>query len=404
MIPRRSADTNCEELAQLKRMCRQPSLASEDRLSAWEAEVARYVGVPHAAAVASGRKGMYLTFKYLGIGPGDEVIVPGYTLGALIPLIQSLNAQPVPADIDPNGFNVTADSVAARITPKTKAILVLHIFGSPCPVADIKALADKAGIPVIEDCAHSLGATHAGRQTGSFGQAGFYSFETTKPVNTFGGGMVVSHDAQLVESIRNATRDDPLDAQPLAKKAKAVSLERTLFATGLAWPMLYLLTSETFKTGITKVYRRVQSAPPAHVGYSPIQAELGLKKLASLEHRLSLRREMAELYRTLLRPDIVPQEVSKDNMATWYFFVATLPCDARDVRRKLLLRGIDAGIEDEIADDCATLLGYRDCRYVESVFRTAIALPMYETLTHRAITRVAQTLNKLVPRKVFARK
>lgn len=397
MIPRRLAHTDRGELARLAHQCRQPMSHTSNSVLAWENAVAQYMGASHAVAVASGRMGMYLIFRHLGVTAGDEVIVPAYTLGALIPLIERLQAKAVPADIDLYTFNVTADSVAARITPRTKAILVLHAFGSPCPVAEIVACARQRGIPVVEDCAHSLGATVAGRQTGSFGNTGFYSFETTKPVNTFGGGMVVTSDADLAQYVRDSIRDDMPNAEPLLKKLRAVSLERTLFATGLAWPMLYLLATPTFKTAVATLYRQIQSAPPASIGYSPIQAELGLEKLASLESRLALRSEKAELYRSLLRPDILTQQISPDATSTWYFFVATLPCDARNVRRKLLLRGIDAGIEDEIADDCAAMLGYHDCPNAERVFRRAIVLPMYETLTEKTIRRVACVLNRVVP-------
>lgn len=395
MIPRRRAHTTRSELRGVARACHEEGPHDEGVIGEWEGVCAAAVGVGHAAAVSSGRRGMTLILKHLGITAGHEVIVPAYTLKDLLGLIEGLGARPVPADIDPETLNVTTASVERRITDRTKAVLVLHAFGCPCEVESIVAMAESRGVPVVEDCAHSLGATVGGRATGSFGAAGFFSLETTKPVNTFGGGMVVSRDAALIDSIRAAAAGDRRDCGAVLKKVKATGTERMLFRTGLCFPMLYMLACPWCRKFANRMYRRMQHAPPP-VRYLPIQARLGRDKLATLDERIAARQARADLYRSLLAPEIRIQRVPDRCRSTWYFLVAVLPGPAAPVRRKLLWRGIDAGIEDEIADNCAALLGDEDCPNVEDVFPRAIALPMYEDLPEDSIRKIARILNKVI--------
>jgi len=397
VIPRRRAQTDPGEFEDITQRCRDGGPAVDPALiTRWEQAVRELVGVQHTAVVNSGRRGMTLIFKHLGVGSGDEVIVPAYTLKDLIPLIQSLGAKVVPADILPDTLCVSPEAIAARITPKTKAILALHAFGAPCAIEAIVALADKHGIPVVEDCAHSLGATVRGRQTGSFGYSGFYSFETTKPVNTWGGGMVTSRDGRLVERIHEMTAGDALDYAPLLGKIGATKTENMLFTTGLGFPMLAMLASPTWKGPFNALYRKFQHAPPSNIQYTPIQAEIGIRKLASLPSRIAERKAKADLLRSLLSPAIRTQRIDDGCESTWYFFMALLPGEAWRVRKKMLWRGVDAGIEDEIADNIATLLGYRDCPVVDDVFGRLMVLPLYEGITDEAIRKVARVLNGVV--------
>lgn len=396
MIPRRKAHIYPGEFADINQPWQANYGDNVDVIALWEKTVALYVGMPCAAVVNSGRRGMRLTLKHLGIGPDDEVIISAYTLKDLIYLIQDMGAKVVPADIDSQTYNVPSEAIAQRITPRTKAILALHAFGSPCAIESIMTLAERHGIPVIEDCAHSLGSTVWQRQTGSFGYASFFSFETIKPVNTFGGGMVVSRDVKLIEDIHSDTAKDIFDLGPLRKKVNATRMEEMLFSTGFGCPLLYLLASPRWKGYVNGLYRKFQHAPPPNVRYSSIQAELGLKKIQSLKERINFRKEKACLLRSLLKPEIRTQFIEKGCESTWYFFVVILPVPALEVRRKLLLHGIDAGIEDEITDNCARRLGYNDCPKVNSIYSRAMALPLYERISDREIYKIARVLNKIV--------
>jgi len=158
--------------------------------------------VPHALATASGRDALDLILDGLGLRAGDELIVPAYTLGELLPLIAARGIVAVPADTDPASLNVTPDSVARRLGPRTRAVLVVHLLGAPCDIRAICALADEHGVPVIEDCAHALGARIDGGSVGAFGRAALFSLEATKPVAAFGGWRVRDDG-------RRARRRDP---------------------------------------------------------------------------------------------------------------------------------------------------------------------------------------------------
>ncbi len=396
MIPRRRAYVYPGEFEDIRRGIRAGATDDGGDVDRWERAIADFTGMPHAVALSSGRRGMTLIFKHLGIGAGDEVIIPAYTLKDLVTLIQGLGAIPVPADIDPDSLNVTPESIERRITPRTKAILVLHIFGAPCAIEPIAALAGRLGIPLIEDCAHALGALIGERAAGSFGYAGFYSLEPTKPINTYGGGVVVTRDAGLAAFIRNSIVNAVPNPAGVEAKVRATRMERFLLGTGLGFPLLYLLATPALKERVSRMYRSAQHVPAADSRYSCVQARVGLAKLPGLRERLAERAERAELLRSLLDPAIRVQRVEPGTTPTWYFFVAILPCPAGPVRKRLLMRGIDAAIEEEIADDCASLLRDAGCPTVAKVFPRAIALPMYDGIEEARIRRVAKTLNHVL--------
>ena len=144
----------------------------------WENSFANFIGVNNAVAVSSGRKGMELILRSLELDEGSEVIIPAYTLKSLIDIIKSLGLAPVPADIDVDTFNLDPDSVASRVTKRTKVILATHLFGLPCQIDKILEIGRERSIFVIEDCAHSAGSEFKGKKAGSFGDVSFFSFET----------------------------------------------------------------------------------------------------------------------------------------------------------------------------------------------------------------------------------
>ena len=396
MIPRRWAHSEPGEYAAVKHWMKEQGPEDDAVIRAWEDRMADYLGLPGAAAVNSGRQGLRIAMEHLGIGPGDEMIVPAYTLGEIMPFIQSLGVTLVPADIDPDTFNITPESVAQRLTGKTRAILALHIFGVPCDIAGIRALADQHGLLVIEDCAHALGATVQGQPVGAFGDASFFSFEVTKMVNTYGGGIVASRNAALVEATRAFNAAEPAGYVTLTRKMDSTRMEQWLFRTRLMYLPLFLLATPSFQPLMNRLYRGSQHTQKKRERYSPAQARLGLRKLESLPERLDLRRKRAALMTSLLRPEIQPQKTPEGALSTCYFYVVRVPGDAAALRRRLLFRGVDARVGNEIMDNCAELLGYEDCPNVRDVFPRALALPMYDGISESACEKVAKTLNKLV--------
>lgn len=392
MISRRWAHTYPGEWRDIGRWSGGEEAWDPAVLAGWERAFAAFVGMPDAAAINSGRRGMTAILEHFGVGPGDEVIVPAYTLGEILPLIQSMGATVVPADIDPGTLNAGVKDIERRLSPRTKAIIALHVFGVPCDMPGIMALARARGISVIEDCAHAAGTRLAGQHVGTFGDAAFFSFEMNKPINTFGGGMVVSHDPALVERVRRINAGLPCDIEALREKVRTTRMERMMFASGLAFPMLYLLATPRFHDWMSRSYRGAQDVRRSVSRYSSVQARLGLANLPSLEERIRLRDERVRQLRSLVPEDIHFQGVPSDATASWYFAVAVLPSPAAPVRKRLLWHGIDAAVEGEVMDDCAHLLGYADCPVVARVYPRAIAFPMYDGLGPGDVERIAKAL------------
>jgi len=160
-----------------------------------EQEVARGVGVPHAVAVNSGTSALLVALIGLGVGPGDEVIVPGYTFIASISSIIYARAVPILAEVD-RTLNLDPADVKRKITPRTKAIMAVHMLGNPARLDELKAIANEYNLLLIEDCAQAFGARYKGRAVGSMGNAGTYSFNVYKTITAGDGGMVVTRDEQ----------------------------------------------------------------------------------------------------------------------------------------------------------------------------------------------------------------
>lgn len=172
-------------------------------VASFEEAVATYLGVSHAIGVASGTDALLLTLRAYGIGPGDEVIVPAYTFFATAEAVSQVGATPVFVDIDPQTYCMDVAQLEARITPRTKAIIPVHLYGHPADMAPILELAKERGLKVIEDNAQALGAEYEGRKTGSLGDVGCLSFFPSKNLGGYGdGGMVVADDPLLAETIR----------------------------------------------------------------------------------------------------------------------------------------------------------------------------------------------------------
>lgn len=158
-----------------------------------EQAVAQLMGVPYAVAVNSGTSALLVALSGLGVGPGDEVIVPGYTFIASMSSVVYARAVPILAEVD-RTLNLDPEDVQAKITPRTKAILAVHMLGNPARLDELKAIADQHNLLLIEDCAQAFGASYKGKRVGSIGHAGTYSFNIFKTITAGDGGMTVTKD------------------------------------------------------------------------------------------------------------------------------------------------------------------------------------------------------------------
>ena len=166
------------------------------KVRSFEEAVAERAGVRHALALNAGTSGLFVALAGLGIGPGDEVIVPGFTYVATISAIVYARARPVLAEIDAT-FDLDPADVEARITPRTRAIVAVHMLGNPARIEALREVAARHGVALIEDAAQAFGATVGGRWVGSFGTIGVYSFNEFKTITCGDGGMVVTDDEEL---------------------------------------------------------------------------------------------------------------------------------------------------------------------------------------------------------------
>jgi dTDP-4-amino-4,6-dideoxygalactose transaminase len=172
-------------------------------VEAFEQEIGKWIGVPHAVGVSNGSDALLLALQAVGVGPGDEVICPTFTFFATAGAVARLGGVPVFVDSAECCYNLRADQVAAKIGPKTKAIIAVHLFGQCADMDPILAAAKKRNIPVIEDAAQALGAKHKGRMAGTMGTLGCFSFFPTKNLGTLGeGGLVTTKDPDLAEKVR----------------------------------------------------------------------------------------------------------------------------------------------------------------------------------------------------------
>jgi perosamine synthetase len=270
----------------------------------FESMLADAIGVPHAAAVSSGTAGLHLCMRLAGVGPGDEVITSPYSFVASANCAIYEGATPVFADIDPRTFNLDPAAVEAAITPRTKALVAVDIFGYPAEYDALISLCDRNGIALVEDSCEALGATYKGKPLGSHGHPAVWAFYPNKQMTTGEGGIVTTDDEEtwtLLRSLRNQGRAD--DGGWL----------------------------EHARLGYN--YR-----------FDDVRAAIGIGQLEKLDRILALRREAAERYEELLR-DVageVPLEDDVDHVRSWFVYVVKLPAgvDRDAVMRRMSGQGI----------------------------------------------------------------
>jgi dTDP-4-amino-4,6-dideoxygalactose transaminase len=192
-----------EILAAITRVCDSQRFIMGPEIDGLETELGRLLGVKHAIAVSSGTDALLLALMALGIGAGDEVITPTYSFFATAGAVIRLGARPVLVDIDPLTFNMDPDSVPKAITPRTKAILPVHLFGLSADLDPIMEIAGRLGIPVVEDAAQAIGSTYRSRPVGGIGALGCFSFFPSKNLGAFGdAGLVTTDDDALAKRAR----------------------------------------------------------------------------------------------------------------------------------------------------------------------------------------------------------
>ncbi|MGD9045110.1 MAG: DegT/DnrJ/EryC1/StrS family aminotransferase, partial [Desulfobacterales bacterium] len=200
------------------------NIAEGEVVQRFENAFAEKLEVKHAVATSSGTAALHLVLLAMGIGPDDEVIIPSYVCTALLHAVQYVRARPILAEIDPVTYNIDPDDVQKRITPRTKAIIVPHMFGL---AADLDKLL-KLDVPIIEDCAQAVGGTYHKKRLGTFADAAIFSFYATKMMATGEGGMVTASSTELIERIRDLKTYDEKEADRVRYNYKMTDVQAAL--------------------------------------------------------------------------------------------------------------------------------------------------------------------------------
>ena len=269
----------------------------------FQAGFAGYIGAPQALAVSNGTVALHLALATLGLGAGDEIIVPSLTYISPVNAIRYVGATPVFADSDPVTWQVNVDDVAARITPRTRAIIVVHLYGQACDMVALAALANAHSLLLIEDCAEALGTRIGGRHVGTFGDIATFSFFGNKTITTGEGGMVVARGAAH---------------QKLALKLRG---------QGLADDREYWHDVVGFNFRMTNIC-----------------AAIGLAQLERAEDFIARKRILAEAYTRELQglPLVLQAEVAGTTHSFWMCSLLTNDPEQRDpLRRALREQGIE---------------------------------------------------------------
>lgn len=267
-----------------------------EAIARYERRFAVESGCAHAFSFGAGRMALYAILEALGIGPGDEVIVPGFTCVVVPNAVLYRGARPVYVDIDPVTFNLDPGRVVQAISPRTRAICAQHTFGVACDMTRINEIARAHGLTVIEDCAHALGASFGGRKAGSLGEVAFFSTDRTKVINTMSGGIAATSDPKIAATIGDIHRRTPFLTRAQVRN-QVRSFLAEVFLVQPRWYRVGRYLSAAHNRAGSLFYDEMQTSKPTRYPYpcrlSSAQANIGLQQLERLEANLRHRRAIA---------------------------------------------------------------------------------------------------------------
>ena len=278
----------------------------EKIIEEYQRKFARFFGAERAFAFWKGRVALYALLRALDVSQDDEVILPGYTCVMNVNPIKYAGAKPVYVDIEPNTFNMNVNLLEEKITNKTKVIIAQHTYGYPCEMDTIMKIAQSSGICVIEDCCLALGSKYKGRMVGTFGRAGYFSFQWNKPYTTGLGGIVITSDRELAGRIESLATNEmccPSNREVFMLRMQLIIYRLFIYprTTALAQSLFRYLTTKGAVIGSSST----SEFEPVKTGdffksMSTVQARSGLRQLDKIEKNIAHRRKMMQLYDELL--------------------------------------------------------------------------------------------------------
>lgn len=379
-LPFALPDIGEEEIAAVVECLRSGWVTTGPTARRFEAAFRDYLGADvQAISVNSATAGLHLALESLGIGPGDEVIVPTLTFTATAEVVRYLGAQPVLVDVDAVTLNMDPQAVEAAITPRTRAIVPVHYAGMACDMDALLALARRHGLRVVEDAAHAFPTRYRGRLIGTLeSDITVFSFYANKTMTTGEGGMVVVRDPELARRIRL------MRLHGISQDA----FDRYVSKTP-AW--FYEVVAAGFKYNLTD-----------------IAAAIGIEQLKKIDRFLEQRQRLAARYDDALAglPLILPPRPEGDSTHAWHLYVVRLREDAALRRDELIVRLSELGIGTSVhfiplhrqpywRDNCVS--APERFPVAEAAFGAMLTLPLYTRMTDAGQERVIHALHELLP-------
>ncbi len=376
-LPFALPDVGEDEIAEVVESLRSGWLTTGPKTKRFEAQFAEFVGDgAEAVAVNSATAGLHLALEALGVSVGDEVIVPTFTFTATAEVVRYLGADPVFVDLDPATLNLAPDAVARAVTPRTRAIIPVHIAGLACDMAALAAIA--GSIPIVEDAAHALPCTHAGRLIGGLSSSAVvFSFYATKTVAAGEGGMIVTRDHRLAERCR---------------RMRLHGIDRDAFdryrSDRPAW--FYEVVAPGYKYNMTD-----------------LAASLGIHQLRKVRAMQARRAEIAAQYDLAfgeLPVDLPPHSATGDEHS-WHLYILRLLPGARVDRDAFITEMADRGVGTSVHFIPLHMHPYWRDTYAltdgqfpnaSAAYRTVVSLPIYSRMTDADVRRVIASVLEIL--------
>jgi dTDP-4-amino-4,6-dideoxygalactose transaminase len=375
-VPFHHAAVGEEEVAAVAEVIRSGWLTMGPKTIEFEEQFAKYIGAKHAIAVCSGTAALHLSLEAIGLEAGDEVLIPDTTFTATGEVVKYFGARPVLVDIERRTMNIDVAETAQKVTPRTRAIIPVHLGGLPCDMREIQSLARQHNLHVIEDAAHALPSEYQGSRIGRISELTAFSFYATKTLTTGEGGMITTDN------------DD---------HASRLRLMRLHGIAGDAW--------KRYGKNGTWYYEVVEAGYKYNL--TDLQSALGLVQLKKCDASNDARRQIAQKYNEAFRalPELETPTLKDDRKSSWHLYILRLNLDQLRLDRntfveELRQRGIGCSVHFiplNLQPFYQRAYGYGagDCPVAEAQFQRCFSLPIYPGMSDSTVEQVIEAVAEI---------
>lgn len=376
-VPFHRACVGEEEVKAVAEVIRSGWITMGPKTFEFEKQFASYIGAEHAIAVSTGTAALHLSLEAAGVQAGDEVLIPTTTFTATGEAVTYVGARPVLVDIDPMTMNMDLTDAASRITPKTKAIIPVHLGGQPCDMRGIQDLADKHQLRVIEDAAHALPSEYNGKRIGQVSEFTCFSFYATKTLTTGEGGMITTSSATAADRIR---------------LMRLHGIERDAwkrYRSDGSW--FYEVLEAGFKYNLTD-----------------LQSAIGLAQLSKCDAMARERQTIAKRYTAAFSrfEELVPPVIRSGRSTSWHLYILRIKLNQMNTDRDRFIRtlqqrGVSSSVHFiplHLQPYYQRAYGYKpgDFPHAESEYRACLSLPIFPGMTEQEIEHVIRAVGETI--------